>query len=402
MLIGIVRESVLQCFCHTCRAPIASAAAVGEFHRRNNAPITKVKTKPIRTHQPKKVQFVTTEVRCQEKTKGGVCYEVILGDPQVKSSPLLKKRLSPKNSVSVQDIEDKLKAAEERRQQHESNKIAALSIKLQKIEEASRKKDEQTNQFIFTTRDALEQKMGNVTEKREAYITDLKTKLKDHIENVEKTRHALELQTGEVRSAIEEKLKSASIQRDENMRKMLDRLKEHEEQVMKVKALNNVKLQELGNQIQEKLDQARNRKEQIEQEQLEKLRKNNLRPHEKQKSVESVINTRKSEVINLIENKLCIAEQIREQQIQKKLEPAKKYNEHLNEVKQTLENKKSEQVQKLENKLSAAEQKREEEIKKKLENIKKHEKHAETVRQNKAVLAAKTESPEQQPNAADA
>ncbi|XP_066261143.1 uncharacterized protein PF3D7_1120000 isoform X4 [Euwallacea similis] len=355
MLIGIVRESVLQCFCHTCRAPIASAAAVGEFHRRNNAPITKVKTKPIRTHQPKKVQFVTTEVRCQEKTKGGVCYEVILGDPQVKSSPLLKKRLSPKNSVSVQDIEDKLKAAEERRQQHESNKIAALSIKLQKIEEASRKKDEQTNQFIFTTRDALEQKMGNVTEKREAYITDLKTKLKDHIENVEKTRHALELQTGEVRSAIEEKLKSASIQRDENMRKMLDRLKEH-----------------------------------------------NLRPHEKQKSVESVINTRKSEVINLIENKLCIAEQIREQQIQKKLEPAKKYNEHLNEVKQTLENKKSEQVQKLENKLSAAEQKREEEIKKKLENIKKHEKHAETVRQNKAVLAAKTESPEQQPNAADA
>lgn len=49
---------------------------------------------------------------------------------------------------------------------------------MQKIEEASRKKDEQTSQFITATRDALEQKMGTVTEKREAYITDLKTKLK--------------------------------------------------------------------------------------------------------------------------------------------------------------------------------------------------------------------------------
>lgn len=49
----------------------------------------------------------------------------------------------------------------------------------------------------------------------------------DHIENVEKTRVSLELQTDEVRTAIEEKLKIASQQRDENIKKMLDRLKEH-------------------------------------------------------------------------------------------------------------------------------------------------------------------------------
>lgn len=45
-------------------------------------------------------------------------YEVILGEPEVKATPP-KKPLSPKNSVSVQDIEDKLKAAEERRQVNE-------------------------------------------------------------------------------------------------------------------------------------------------------------------------------------------------------------------------------------------------------------------------------------------
>lgn len=59
---------------------------------------------------------LATEVRCQEKTRGGLRYEVILGEPEVKTTPPPKKQLSPKSSMSVQDIEDKLKAAEERRQ----------------------------------------------------------------------------------------------------------------------------------------------------------------------------------------------------------------------------------------------------------------------------------------------
>ncbi|VEN36176.1 unnamed protein product, partial [Callosobruchus maculatus] len=270
MLIGLVRESVMQCFCHTCRAPTLPVA----LHR-TQIPITKVKTKPrsVQTiaNQPKRVQFVTTEVRCQEKTRGGLRYEVILGEPEAKVQPP-KKQLSPKNSMSVQDIEEKLKAAEERRQLLESTKMAALSAKMSKIEEANRKRDEYNNQFITTTKEALDQKMGQHVEKREAIITDLKTKMKDHIENVEKTRLSLEQQTDEVRTAIEEKLKTASQQRDDNIKKMLERLKEHEEQVQKVREQNTVRLQQLDAAIQDKLGQARTRKEQIEQEQREKLR----------------------------------------------------------------------------------------------------------------------------------
>lgn len=59
--------------------------------------------------------FLATEVRCQEKTRGGLCYEVILGEPEVKATPP-KQKTSPRNSMSVQDIEEKLRAAEERRQ----------------------------------------------------------------------------------------------------------------------------------------------------------------------------------------------------------------------------------------------------------------------------------------------
>lgn len=62
------------------------------------------------------IDITATEVRCQEKTRGGLCYEVILGEPEVKATPP-KRTISPQNkNMSVQDIEEKLRAAEERRQ----------------------------------------------------------------------------------------------------------------------------------------------------------------------------------------------------------------------------------------------------------------------------------------------
>ncbi|XP_018324587.1 stathmin-1-A isoform X6 [Agrilus planipennis] len=242
MLLGLVRESVMQCFCHTCRAPIPPAVV------RSQAAISKIKAKP-RTYQPKKVKFVSTEVRCQEKTRGGLCYEVILSEPEVKAAPPKRPSSPPNKNMSIQEIEEKLKAAEERKKQLEQNKVAALSAQIMKIEEASRKKDEQTNQFISATREALEQKMENHIGKREAFITDLKTKMKDHIENVEKTRMSLEQQCDEVRLALEEKMKIASAQRDDNIKKMLDRLKEHERRAEMVRQNKANKVQ--GNNIQE-------------------------------------------------------------------------------------------------------------------------------------------------------
>ncbi|CAH0556825.1 unnamed protein product [Brassicogethes aeneus] len=278
-------------------------------------PITKVKTKP-RTNQPRRVQFVTTEVRCQEKTRGGLRYEVILGESDAKATPPPKKQLSPKNSVSVQDIEDKLKAAEERRLQIESNKIAALTAKMGKIEEASRKRDEHTTQFISQTKDALEKK------------------LEDHIENVEKARLTLEQQTGEVRTAIEDKLKTASVQRDENMKKMLERLKEHEEQVQKVRTSNAVKFQQLDASIQEKLESAKSRKEQLELEQREKLRSH----HEKVEEVKQAVEIRKTETVTKIETKLSAAEQKREKEMQRKLETIKRNEKRAEVVRQNKAN----------------------------------------------------------------
>ncbi|VVD05571.1 unnamed protein product [Leptidea sinapis] len=176
MLIGLVRDSVMQCFCHTCRAPVLPAA-----HRRS-VPVKKPIGKP-RTKQPKKVKFITTEIRCQEMSKGGLAYEVILAEPV--GVPVPRRADSPEKTPSVEEIQEKLKAAEERRRSLEASKMAAIAQKMAKIEEASRIRSEQTNNFISTTKEALDAKMETHEEKREAYINELRARLKDHLEGAD-------------------------------------------------------------------------------------------------------------------------------------------------------------------------------------------------------------------------
>lgn len=66
--------------------------------------------------------LLATEIRCQEKSRGGLSYEVILAEPAPNVS-VPKKPVSPGKNVSAEEIEQKLKAAEERR-------IVSLIIKL--------------------------------------------------------------------------------------------------------------------------------------------------------------------------------------------------------------------------------------------------------------------------------
>lgn len=235
------------------------------------------------------VSAEATEIRCQEKSKGGLSYEVILAEPAPNVALPKKTATTPgKNSVSVEEIEQKLKAAEERRLSLEAKKMAELSNKLVKIEEASRKKDEINNEFIITTKEALDSKMRQHVEKREATISDLKEKLKTHSQEIEKTRTTLEQKKYEEKIAIEEKLKIAQALRDDNIKKMLERLKEH----------NTVKIAEIKTQVEE-----------------------------------SII-TKVEEKAKIIENKLYTAEQNREREIQKKLENIRKHERRAELVRQ--------------------------------------------------------------------
>ncbi|KAG7312997.1 hypothetical protein JYU34_000074 [Plutella xylostella] len=75
--------------------------------------------------------------------------------------PAPKRADSPEKSPTVEDIQEKLKAAEERRRSLEASKMAAIASKMAKIEEAS-------------TKEALDAKMETHGGKREAYINELR------------------------------------------------------------------------------------------------------------------------------------------------------------------------------------------------------------------------------------
>ncbi|XP_055300242.1 uncharacterized protein LOC129567405 isoform X2 [Sitodiplosis mosellana] len=231
MLIGLVRDSVLQCFCHTCRVPGLPAAGG----------IRAMSAKTLRTKQPKmsnRQKFISTEIRCQEKSKGGLCYEVILGQPvaipkQIKSAPATK-------IVSAAEIERKLSEAEKRRLELEAKRSADWLAKKNRIEEASRKKIEMDKVFANHARESLNAKMDNYGENREAIMADMKDKLKSQFQEIEKTRSSMEQQKSIERVAIDKKLKTAAEMRDENIKKMLERLKEHDRhaEIVRQKALS--------------------------------------------------------------------------------------------------------------------------------------------------------------------
>jgi stathmin len=66
---------------------------------------------------PRFAHPLATEIRCQEKSKGGLRYEVILAEPTLTQVPVPKAvqpTAAPKPSTA-EEIAEKLKAAEERR-----------------------------------------------------------------------------------------------------------------------------------------------------------------------------------------------------------------------------------------------------------------------------------------------
>uniref|UniRef100_A0A1B6DRJ8 Stathmin n=1 Tax=Clastoptera arizonana TaxID=38151 RepID=A0A1B6DRJ8_9HEMI len=307
-----------------------------DSNRKNSPPLKKCKTKP-RTKQPKKVKFIATEIRCHEQAKGGLKFDVILAEPAGTPPKPIQPLTNSKSSENIKEnIEEKLKAADERRLSLEANKMAVLAAKLSKIEEASKKKDEQNNVFVTQTKEALDQKMELYSENREAYISDLKNKLRDHLVGVDKARKIFEKQTEEIKAEIDEKLKQAKVQRDENIKKIQDRLKQHEEQAKRVREALDEKVKKCELEIKNKLQQAKERREIMEKEQIEKLRlQNTIR---KTHSTEIRLNLENERLsIEDITEKLKIAEQKRQKELEKKLEKSRENERRAEMVRQNKE-----------------------------------------------------------------
>lgn len=129
-----------------------------------------------------------TEIRCEEKAKGGIKYDVIIADPAATPPPALKTPTDAPVLLRSESIEEKLKQAEERRLSLEAEKIAKNAARRSKIEYAAKKRDEKENEYKELTKETLEKRLETSSERRQSLIHDKMEKLKDHDRRVEEAR----------------------------------------------------------------------------------------------------------------------------------------------------------------------------------------------------------------------
>ncbi|XP_022253706.1 stathmin-like [Limulus polyphemus] len=222
LMIDKVKSSILQCFCRACHARVVEK------------PHPSLSTQMITNMQPKKMVYLATEVRASEQSKGGMKYELVLADPSDVAPPRFAST-PPKSNISVEDIENKLRAAEERRQYLEAHKLNQLNEKRFREQEALLKKREYNANFVQSAKENLEQKMESNKENREAFIKSIQEKSREQDKHILDVRKQLDEQADQLRDRLQRKLEIAQENR-ENLSKVLqDKLQEHDRHAEEVR-----------------------------------------------------------------------------------------------------------------------------------------------------------------------
>uniref|UniRef100_A0A4W5LQW4 Stathmin n=1 Tax=Hucho hucho TaxID=62062 RepID=A0A4W5LQW4_9TELE len=114
-----------------------------------------------------------------DKRASGQAFEVIL-DPDAKGEiPLPPPK--EKKEMSLEEIQKKLEAAEERRKSHEAEVLKHLAEKREHEKEVLKKAMEENNNFSKTAEEKLNQKMEANKENRTARMAALNEKFKEKV-----------------------------------------------------------------------------------------------------------------------------------------------------------------------------------------------------------------------------
>ncbi|XP_062386033.1 stathmin-2b isoform X1 [Sardina pilchardus] len=125
------------------------------------------------------------EVKPINKRASGQAFEVILKSPSPTSDGSYSITTPPKKrDVSLEDIQKKLEAAEDRRRSQEAAVLKALAEKREHERDVLMKAMEENSNFSRLAEEKLTVKMEQIRENREAYIAAMMERLQ------EKERHA--------------------------------------------------------------------------------------------------------------------------------------------------------------------------------------------------------------------
>nr|XP_057941512.1 stathmin-2a [Doryrhamphus excisus] len=129
-------------------------------------------------------EFEDMEVKPINKRASGQAFEVILKPLSPVSEVIHSLASSPKRDISLDDIEKKLEAAEERRKYQETQVLRALAEKREHERDVLFKALEENNNFSRMAEEKLQMKMEQIKENRDAHLAAMLERLQ------EKERHA--------------------------------------------------------------------------------------------------------------------------------------------------------------------------------------------------------------------
>ncbi|XP_019948091.1 stathmin-2a [Paralichthys olivaceus] len=129
-------------------------------------------------------EFEDMEVKPINKRASGQAFEVILKPPSPVSEVAHNLPSPPKRDISLEDIEKKLEAAEERRKYQEAQVLRALAEKREHERDVLLKAMEENSNFSKMAEEKLQMKMDQIKENREALMMAMIERLQ------EKERHA--------------------------------------------------------------------------------------------------------------------------------------------------------------------------------------------------------------------
>lgn len=215
----------------------------------------------------------------QVEAKSGLAFDVIINEAKCPTPTRLTPQSTPVRNLTTDEIRIKLQKAEERRQSLELTRLALLSEKNLKIEEAAKSRDAAEQNFVKQTEQKLQVKMETNKENREALLNNLFERLRKTDSKINQIKDINERETRDLENKISNKLVSAEENRLDQINSLVDRLKEHEKHVEEVRQQmlkGDSGKEELNEKILQKLENACIFREK----QIEKM-KEKLREHDK-------------------------------------------------------------------------------------------------------------------------
>uniref|UniRef100_A0A1A8H0K0 Stathmin n=1 Tax=Nothobranchius korthausae TaxID=1143690 RepID=A0A1A8H0K0_9TELE len=132
-------------------------------------------------------EFEDMDIKPIDKRASGQAFEVILKPPSPVSEVAHSITSPPKRDISLEDIQKKLEAAEDRRRFQEAQILRILAEKREHEREVLLKAMEENSNFSRMAEEKLQLKMEQIEENRQAFLAAMMERLQ------EKEKHAQEV-----------------------------------------------------------------------------------------------------------------------------------------------------------------------------------------------------------------